>query len=180
MLLNFVWKRGCVAVKCDPCLLTEEQKNNRKVISQQLHKRVNEDETFRQKRVTQECWIYCYDIETVNRHRVLTNHLSFSKYRSFCFKVIELTVNTIKPSPSSVASFVCLILFTSQICLADSFLFPKLEYWWHQSKFVTYLRLFIWEINCTLNFRNLWYWIPSHHYNVYFGIFWYIFTWGWN
>jgi hypothetical protein len=58
-------KMHCVATKFVPCLLTEEQKQNRVTVSQELLDHLNNDENF-QKNVTtgDETWVYGYDVET--------------------------------------------------------------------------------------------------------------------
>jgi len=54
-----------VAAKFVPHLLTEEQKQNRVTISQELLDRSNTDENFLKNVVTgDETWVYGYDVET--------------------------------------------------------------------------------------------------------------------
>ena len=54
-----------VAAKFVPCLLTEEQKQNRVTGSQELLDRSNTDENFLKNVITgDETWVYGYDVET--------------------------------------------------------------------------------------------------------------------
>ena len=54
-----------VAAKFVPRLLTEEQKQNRVTVSQELLDRSNADENFLQNVITgDETWVYGYDVET--------------------------------------------------------------------------------------------------------------------
>ena len=54
-----------VAAKFLPRLLTEEQKQNRVTVSQELLNRSNTDENFLKNVITgDETWVYCYDVET--------------------------------------------------------------------------------------------------------------------
>ena len=54
-----------VAAKFVPRLLTEEQKQNRVTVSQELLDRLNTDENFLKNVITvDETWVYGYDVET--------------------------------------------------------------------------------------------------------------------
>ena len=54
-----------VAAKFVPRLLTEEQKQNRVIVSQELLDRSNTDENFLKNVITgDETWVYGYDVET--------------------------------------------------------------------------------------------------------------------
>jgi len=54
-----------VAAKFVPSLLTEEQKQNRVTVSQELLDRSNTDENVLKNAITgDETWVYGYDVET--------------------------------------------------------------------------------------------------------------------
>jgi hypothetical protein len=56
---------SCVAAKFVPCLLNEDQKQNRMQISEELLARVKTDTHFLKHTITgDETWIYGYDIKT--------------------------------------------------------------------------------------------------------------------
>jgi len=58
-------KMHCVAAKFVPRLLTEEQKQNRVTVSQELLDRSNTDDNFLKNVITgNETWVYGYDVET--------------------------------------------------------------------------------------------------------------------
>jgi len=64
-ILTDKMKMHRVATKFVPCLLTEEQKQNRVSVSQELLDRLNTDENFLKNVITgDEMWVYSYDVET--------------------------------------------------------------------------------------------------------------------
>jgi hypothetical protein len=58
-------RKNRVAAKFVPCLLTDEQKENRVAVSQELFDRSNDDENFLKNVIIgDETWVYGYDVET--------------------------------------------------------------------------------------------------------------------
>jgi hypothetical protein len=54
-----------VAAKFVPCLLTDEQKQKRLQVTQELFDRANTDKNFLKNIITgDETWVYGYDVET--------------------------------------------------------------------------------------------------------------------
>jgi hypothetical protein len=54
-----------ISAKFVPCLLTEDQKQNRVDVSQELLDRANDNDNFLKNIITgDETWVYGYDVET--------------------------------------------------------------------------------------------------------------------